>query len=123
MLGYSYVGFKAWDMGFDAHLTVCYFGPSATVDTICEIDEIIKQPKWQGPAWVQRDSLALFGPYENVPVLRVTVQPELLELREELERFSVSKFLKWNPHITLDLDRPDVLHLPARIKLDDLGVY
>lgn len=118
----TYVGFKALDMGFDAHLTVCYFGPDATEKDLSEIQNILDAPMWSEPIWVVRKDIALFGPDNDVPVLRVTTPAILGALHMELADYSVSEYT-WNPHITLDIDGADDIHIPVAIKLDHLGIY
>lgn len=122
MFGPSYVGFKAYDMGFDAHLTVCYFGDKASGETVASINKILANPKWQGPAYVARKGLDFFGPNNDIAVLKVAAPMYMWELRSELEQFSASEW-GWNPHITLELNGPETICLPAVIKLDKLGVY
>lgn len=119
----SYVGFKALDMGFDAHLTVCYFGKDVAEETLLNIRQIVENPIWQGFLYVKREDIKLFGPDGEVPVVTVWVPIELKMLRKELEQFSISQFTEWNPHISLVLDGPETIQIPEWIKLVDLGVY
>lgn len=118
----SYVGFKAWDMGFDAHMTVCYFGDEATEETLAKIQKIVEDPYWQGPAFATRKGFELFGPDNDIPVATLSVPVGMHHLREELQQFSVSQFTDWKPHITLDLEAPEI-RIPQVIRLDFLGVY
>lgn len=122
-MGVSYVGLKAKDMGFDAHLTVVYFGPNADKRKITEIHKIISDPIYSGKLWVKRTGIELFGVNRTIPVLLVDVPDELLKLREILEPFSSSQYKDWNPHITLRIKSQTEIRIPYFIELTDLGVY
>lgn len=120
----SYVGLKARSLGFDAHLTLCYFGKDNPEEEIIRllVNEVNSPPV---RLRVLRTGIDLFGPKNTIPVIRVEPVSEpslLLDLRELFEKFSVSEFPHWNPHITIDFDAYEI-RIPLEITLTDLGVY
>ncbi len=121
----SYIGLKAWDMGFDAHLTLIYTGKMSAdreARTRFEMERVTKGLNYTFQAL--RRNIQMFGPLYNIPVL--TVQPDqgLLILMKQLQLHIPSKSqYKWNPHITLNLDSSETINLPHIIKLDRLNIY
>lgn len=119
----TYIGLKAWDMGFDAHLTVMYLGP---LDGEREnyVNYVLSQIGRQ-EFLVGRNRIDLFA--NSTPVVVVDdVTDNLKKLRKRLERtyglISPSTF-PFNPHISLSLDHYETVHIPLTIKLDQLGFY
>lgn len=117
-----YVGYKAKGMGFDAHLTIVYFGYDASQETIDKVTEAVASFKPPRISFAERGFFDLFGPGAEVPVIRVNVHNVLYDFRSALEEFSASEFPDWNPHITLDLRAP-IIRIPETIKLMTPGVY
>lgn len=120
-----YVGLKANNMGFDAHLTVHYLGktPEGVEDTYFkEVEEYVESRK-NFSTRVFRTGIKLFG-YRNIPVMTVSVLPELAFMKEDLEKMipSASEY-KWNPHITLKLKEMNTIMLPPMVSLDRLAIY
>jgi 2'-5' RNA ligase len=119
----TYIGLRAWDMGFDAHLTVLYTGP---LDK--EREDYVRQVIYDiGPAnfLVFRRGIEIFA--GDIPVVTVTPhEGALFLLREMLEQeygiISPSTF-PFNPHISLKLNELNTIHIPKVIKLDKLGLY
>lgn len=124
----NYVGFKAWDMGFDAHLTVLFTGelePQKELILQDILHEIGPQTNYVYP-----HKIALFGPDNDIPVLRVQANESLFLLREQLIKWGVPNKSDYDftPHITLKLPHRgeplfQTLHIPTIIKLSNLGYY
>jgi hypothetical protein len=122
----SYVGFKAWGFGFDAHLTMVWTD-TLTVEQTIEIREVLKasiSPHYFSLA--KRLDFALFGPDEDIPVLLVDPHEEVHALREVLADHPLipnpSQY-PWNPHVTLKFEPYQPLVIPPIIKLSHLDVY
>jgi 2'-5' RNA ligase len=121
----SYIGLKAWDMGFDAHFTLYYFGRenSRVEEMRYFLDEFKYATQYNGE-FVRRASIDLF--HDDLPVVRVEMDPysQLHTLRNRLldEFKNVSQY-EFTPHITLDLKEDCNIILPPMIKLSDLDVY
>lgn len=117
----SYVGVKAFGMGFDAHLTVYYFGDERDPDEVEAfiVNDIHKQREY----YAVRKEIAMFGYNHDIPVALVIPGPYLSKLQRKIVHHfgQVSEF-DWNPHITLKLDHNDVI-IPKIITLGQLGVY
>lgn len=123
----NYVGFKAMDMGFDAHLTIAYYGKLTEGEEL-RIKNFISHPLWYGPVYVVRDKLDLFGAWKSTPVLRVGVPDIIYQFHDELLAAIPSEYhkddsLPWTPHITLKFDKADIIHIPKVIQLNYLGIY
>jgi hypothetical protein len=119
----TYIGLQAWDMGFDAHLTLIYTGK---VNPAMEhrIQEIIYR---RGGVFhfANRKEIAMLGPNRDTPVLLVEPDDHMWHLRKALLREGApnrSQF-HWTPHITLKLDGPYEVRIPKVIKLTNLGFY
>jgi 2'-5' RNA ligase len=122
----SYIGYKAQGMGFDAHLTILYLGrENLGPEKELEVVDFLEGDSWLSAPKVMRQTIDLFGPNNDIPVIRVMVPPELTWLRNEaLKEFgNGSEFKDWNPHITLDLIHLDIVRIPFEIQLTDLGLY
>jgi hypothetical protein len=124
----NYIGFIASHMGFDAHLTVMYTGPlsdeqKASIGIFLSnitTTEFVVCSRWE---------IAMFGPDNNIPVLRVIPTPYLWYLRRQIEKNEEipkpSAFTDWNPHITLPdfgLYHKDIV-LPSTIQLEGFGIH
>lgn len=125
----TYVGLKANNMGFDAHLTVFYLGEITKLqETLAErVLEDFDHNYHDQEFYAHRTGIKLFGPNNDIPVM--TVDPAsgaLPRLREMLEQHSYlpnpSEF-DWNPHITIKLRYGTPIILPSLIMLTSLGLY
>ncbi len=120
----TYIGMKAWDMGFDAHLTIMYLGPMSYNErnTARWLTDIMRDKYRE--VYVLRNKIEIFA--ENTPVITVVEhENSLTRLRKWFEEeglVSPSTF-PFNPHISLNLDVPSTLHLPPQIKLSNLNLY
>jgi 2'-5' RNA ligase len=121
----SYLGFKVPYMGFDAHMTVLYIGDTEEeqADEIRKFLEEAQLPTFSATA--QRDSIKLFGPNEDIPVLTLIVPEAVRDIRTLLEdKFdNASEFKDWNPHVTLDFECPGVIQIPPMLSLIEFGLY
>lgn len=122
MMKKAYIGLRAWDMGFDAHLTVAFLGD---IDQEREfyIREKIAQHRWdQRIFYVARKKIELFGPNNDIPVITVAVPLSLRGLVEEMAHMGIEQNSEWpwNPHISLKLEDTDTIHIPVVIRLDKL---
>lgn len=118
----NYIGFKAWDLGFDAHMTFIYTGKMSE-DEISLTKKLLHE-RGEVKALAIRNKIDMFG-YGRVPVVTLWVTPALKQFRRELIAKGVpnpSKY-KWNPHITLKLNHDDTITIPKYIKLTDLDIY
>ncbi len=119
----NYIGLKANGMGFDAHLTVMYTG-DLEPDQESHVENILST--LGSPAfYVERDSIVMFGPNNNIPVLKVTPTLAMWNLRKILDSSHIpspSEF-PWNPHITLEFEPDSTLEIPPVIHLNQLGLY
>lgn len=121
----TYIGLKAGDMGFDAHLTLLYLGklnPEKEAKARHALSQIGRQE-----FLVARKGIRLFGADFDIPVVLVEdITDNLKKLRKRLERtyglVSRSEY-GFNPHITLKLDHYQTVNIPMTIKLDQLGLY
>lgn len=123
----SYIAYKAQDMGFDAHLTVLYLGSENLDDeTEAQVKEYLAtSPSAVDAIHCMRIGIDMFGPRRDLPVVRVTVPPVMVWLRNELVREfgNASEFKDWNPHITLDFAHTNEINIPFHINLNELGLY
>lgn len=117
----KYVGMKACNMGFDAHLTVHYInGIEQELEN--KIEDYLNERK-NFATKVFRTGIKLFG-YRNIPVMTVSVLPELAYLKEDLEKIVPSKSdYDWNPHITIKLKEMNTITLHPVTTLDRLAIY
>jgi 2'-5' RNA ligase len=122
----SYIGFKAWGFGFDAHLTMVWTN-KLDANQVREISQILRNsvsPSYFSLA--KRLDFAMFGPDQDIPVLLVDPHEEIHVLREVLVEHpnipNPSEY-PWNPHITLKLVPRQPLVIPPIIKLSHLDVY
>lgn len=128
----NYIGFKALDMGFDAHLTMLYTG-DLSFDQVRDIEFALEHMslKYNGD-WVERKALDLFGPIDSdtlratTPVVVVNVSENLKMLREiliDMEFPNPSEY-PWNPHISLDFSSGmHTIKIPPMIRITNLGLY
>lgn len=122
----TYIGFKAWGLGFDAHLTMVYTGPLVK-EQVEEIREfLLKNVSSTFWSIARRDGIAMFGEDSDIPVVLVTPNDEIMAIREML----ISNYLipnpsqwDWNPHITLKFPSSQPVVIPSIIKLAHLDVY
>jgi 2'-5' RNA ligase len=120
-----YLGLKAWDMGYDAHLTVHYLGELSQEDKTRIAIWIDKHQLTNYHFHVARDSIAMFGPKNNIPVLKLRmINDELTKLQQECEQIwgKVSDY-PWNPHITLKFIPGQTIHIPELIRLSGFNLY
>ena len=124
----NYIGFKAWDMGFNAHLTLVYTGEVGPQQELI-IKDILHEIGEQ-THYVYPHKLALFGPDNDIPVLRVRADESLFLLREQLIKWGVPNKADYDfvPHITLQLPQTRVpsnekLIIPIVIRLANLDFY
>lgn len=121
----TYIGYKAHDIGFDAHLTVLFMG----LEEIDAREQIAIQQEltehFKSTEVVFRKDIQMFGPENDIPVLTIHPTVAMINLRIHLANKygNKSQFKEWNPHITLDFDHTETIHLPWSIRLTDLGVY
>lgn len=122
----TYIGFKAWGFGFDAHLTMVWTDvlSDRQVEDIRKILHANVSSSYFSLA--KRLSIEMFGPNKDIPVLTVEPHEELYVLREVLAEHPAipnpSEF-SWNPHITLKAEPMQPLVIPPVIKLSLLDVY
>lgn len=123
---YTYIGFKAQHMGFDAHLTVMYLGRHLTESDAKCINGILDEIG-RDVMFVERNRIEIFR--HGTPVVTVTPiegQGDLYGVRKQLEDYgleSKSEF-DFNPHITLKMkNRDHTIYIPKIIRLDHLGLY
>jgi 2'-5' RNA ligase len=125
----SYLGFKALDMGFDAHLTVLYLGnithEQEKLDSVATFLEGFRQEFHDSSSYVIRNDIQMFGPNKDIPVVRVIPNKQMWYWRKLAESmlWNASEFKEWNPHITIDLNAPSNIILPKVIKVTDFGLY
>lgn len=121
----NYIGFKAWGLGFDAHMTLLYTGDLSPEDEKTVENTISRAVNSSFYSVATRQYLDLFGPDLNVPVLRVSVMDELLALREHFIAAGVPNPSEYhyNPHISLQFIENQPLVIPAYIRLSHLGLY
>lgn len=125
----TYIGLKASDMGFDAHLTVMYLGKMNS-EKETKVRDVIHRIGRQ-EFLVARKGIRFFGEMFNIPVVLVedvdeSARYSLATLRKRLEHpyglKSKSEY-PFNPHITLKFDHYNTVNIPLTIKLDRLGLY
>lgn len=117
----DYIGLHANDMGFDAHLTIMYFGTldkdrfEYTMDVLKNIEPTI--------FFATRTGIKSFGKKLSVPVVTVkfedTSMNSFLRYLDEWDITSNSEH-SWNPHITIKLDHSETIMIPEYIKLSNL---
>lgn len=122
----DYIGFKAWGLGFDAHLTMVYTGPLVE-EQVIEIREILlRSVPSTFYSLAKRDEITMFGENNEIPVVLVDPHDEVRSLREVLTENPLipnpSQWM-WNPHITLKFIENQPLVIPSLIKLSHLDVY
>lgn len=116
----TYLGMKAQGMGFDAHLTIYYFGYDVDFREVKDYIQEFRDYK----ARARRLGIDLFGPAKNIPVAVVWASTHLYTLNSMLtEKFGKVSEFDWNPHITLDMGTVGDIYLPFMIELTDLDVY
>lgn len=124
----SYIGLQAVGMGFDAHMTLLYTGYLSPVQED-KVERILSSlgPRLKYKVFnMERKSIKMFGPNHDIPVVTMHIREDLEEIREKLIKKGVpapSDFEKFNPHITLKLNHPYTIEIPARIRLVGLGLY
>jgi 2'-5' RNA ligase len=124
----TYVGLKAQGMGFDAHLTVHCLGKISILQERLAVTVINNWLDFSnGIYFVERMGIELFGPVNDIPVVKVgLINDDLFELNRKFKQHSYlpdpSEF-EWNPHITLNLKSNETIRIPKIIKLTDLGLY
>lgn len=117
----KYVGLKALNMGFDAHLTVHYVD-GVGAETLDKVAEYIDSRK-NFATKVFRTGIKLFG-YRNIPVMTVSILPELQRIKDDLSEIVESQSeYKWNPHVTLKLKQANTITLPPEVPLVRLDIY
>lgn len=122
----SYIGFKAWGFGFDAHLTMVWTD-ALTDQQVFDIREVLHATVSTSYfSLAKRKGITLFGPNNDIPVLTVQPHEELHVLREVLAEHPLipnpSEY-PWNPHVTLGFEHMQPLVIPPIIKLSHLDVY
>ena len=124
----SYIGFKAMDMGFDAHVTMLYLGKltpqeEAHCDSILSLLTLKLMNNWANN-WAMRDELKMFGPNNDIPVVTLEKSDYLSSIRSTLElTFNSPSEYGFNPHITLDLNGMHTIRIPTAIRLVQFGLY
>lgn len=124
----NYIGLRATNMGFDAHMTLLYTGHLSPVQELKvqrALDWIDSRLKYQ-VFNMDRKSIEMFGPNKDIPVLTLYPKDDLNEIRESLIGKGVpapSAFAEFNPHITLKLNHNYTIEIPPRIRLVGLGLY
>lgn len=120
-----YIGMKAQDLGFDAHLTVRYLG-QLDKERQHYVKDILSNIK-TSDIYVERKALAMFGPKKNLPVVKVRLlNPDLTWVQQTLDKYGIASAsdYAWNPHISIKLERVrGTLHIPKIIRLTDLNLY
>jgi hypothetical protein len=131
----NYLGFKAYDMGYDAHLTLLYLGDMDDQGNREDRRRLNEVHEWiyrnimrlSGDAFVSRVDFAMLGPNNNIPVLKVAPPPELWTWRMKAikDLWNGSEFNNWSPHITLpNLETfQEKITLPNPIRLGNFGLY
>ncbi len=117
----TYIGFQAHGFGFEAHLTMSYLGKMIEQyeDEVHKILGTLTNRAF----YVERNSINLFGPNKDIPVITVNVDTELMDLKKTLDALiEDNSSYEWNPHITLDTSIGD-LCIPQRIRLSNLNLY
>ena len=125
MKGCTYIGLKAQNMGFDAHLTVFYLGRNMNKEEV----ELVKALLFQigtVDIVVERSKIEMFS--KDTPVVTVKSIPvlgDLYMLRKAIEQsgFVSPSQYPFNPHISLRLNNGNDIHIPRFIKLNQLGLY
>lgn len=121
----TYIGFKAMNMGFDAHMTVLYLGQITKLQEQLAL-KFLEDYKHLKNTPVERVGFDMFGPNYDLPVLRVGVPLELWRFREALENHSYlpnPSSYDWNPHITLKTKDVGTITIHPTIRLAQLGLY
>lgn len=125
----TYVGLKANNMGFDAHLTVFYLGEITQVQEQLA-RRVLEDFDYSYPNqifYVERENISMFGPNNDIPVL--TVMPMSGALERLRDMFADHAYLPnpsefdWNPHITIKFKYGAPIILPGLIELTNLGLY
>lgn len=120
----NHLGLEVMDMGFPAHLTIHYLGTTDRRQQL-EIQDWIheQQLKFQ-TFYATRKSIDLFGPRNNLPVVRVTLTDEVIALHEEAKRrWPGPGNYPWTPHITIKLEEAPTVHIPTVFKLINFNLY
>lgn len=121
----NYIGFKAWGLGYDAHLTLIYTGDLSDQQVTELRTLLLKTVPSTFYSLAKRLEFAMFGPKHDVPVIKVECIEEVIILRESLLSYGVPNPSEWgwNPHITLQLTPEQPLVIPSIFKLSHLDVY
>lgn len=115
--------FKAWDMGFDAHLTLHWMGK-------CEGTQTFPIRKWLAETqvgtyttYVKPTGIEIFGSDNEVAVVTVDTFPDITEMKNQVEELfpSPSEF-SFRPHITLKGIGFNSITIPPIIKLSGLTI-
>lgn len=124
----NYIGLQAVGMGFDAHMTLLYTGLLSPVQE-AKVQGILTSlgPRLKYKVFgMERKSIEMFGPNYDTPVITLHMREDLKDIRNELIAKGIpapSEFTEWNPHITLKLNHPHTIEIPAIIRLVGLGLY
>lgn len=116
----AYIGLVAWDMGFDAHMTLHFIGELDKE----RADYVLHTLKELGPitSLALRTTLDCFGSAgAPVPVVKLVVSQDLVDYRSMLSQAGIINDTdsQWKPHITLKIPDPThaTIHIPQSIKL------
>lgn len=117
----AYIGYKAEDMGFDAHMTIMWLG-KLDKERSDYVKSLLKDWPYHN-AVVEPIKITNFY---STPVVRVKVPEEILSLLRYLNAHGVESASEFpfNPHISLYLPGDgSTLKIPGKIILSELGLY